>query len=690
MLSPVRGASRATSPLSGGFHPVTFGPVPLPDLERPARRRRADLAWRQFVAGATPADADPDIVRSWTRSRDVYRIDPALPRAPLLPPDDLAIRCERDEALEIAGPVLAGFAARIRESGDALAFLDADGWVLSVAGDPRTVDRIAAAGFRPGGGWREEQVGTSAPGIALAERRARSVFAAEHWLEACHPWAASAAPISAPGRDGPIAVVALAGPWETHEPQALVAVTAIAAVVEERLRTVAALRAEVIRYALRAARDSGDALVAVDARGRLLAANDAARRVGLADGGDLPEAAREWLAARLSARGAGVDDEFAVSWPGAGEEGRAIGSPVVHDGRAVGAILRVAAAHAPRPAAAPRGPRQAHSARYGFEDIVGRSPRLRAAVDLATLAARNDLPVVLHGESGTGKELFAHGIHVASPRAAGPFVVLNCGAMPATLIEAELFGYDAGTFTGGRREGKAGKVEQAHGGTLFLDEVSDLAPQAQTALLRVLQESEVVRLGGAPRQVDVRVVAASHRRLADEVAAGRFRQDLFFRLYVLAIDVPPLRERDGDVALLVRAFLADAEARLGRSGLSFSDAALAALAGHAWPGNVRELRNVVLRAAMVAAGPSVQPGELALEPVNAPARPAPPAPAVPTAEAPPPERWDAPEDDEGGAGRDDLVAALDACGWNIARTATSLGVSRMTLYRRLRRFGITR
>jgi transcriptional regulator of acetoin/glycerol metabolism len=653
--------------------------VPVTDLERQARRRAA-TAWRRFVDGGAPEDVSQDIVRSWSRSRDVYRVDPGLVRAPLLPPDDLGIRCERDEILAEAEPVVAGFAARIRDSGDAIALLDADGWILSIAGDPRTVEGLAAIGFRPGGGWREEQVGTSAPGLALAERRPAAVLAAEHWLAACQPWSTSAAPVAVPGSDAPGAVIALAGPSESHEPKALVAATAIAAIVEERVRAVAALRSEVIRYALRAARDAGDALVAVDVRGRLLAANDAARRAGLTDGGELPEGARERIAARLSARGASAEDEFALPWPGAGEEGRAVGSPVLRDGRAVGAILRVSPGAGPRPAA-PRA-RQPHAARYRFDDIVGASPRLQAAVDLARRAARNDLPVVLHGESGTGKELFAHGIHAASPRAAGPFVVLNCGAMPATLIEAELFGYDAGTFTGGRREGKAGKVEQAHGGTLFLDEVSDLPPQAQTALLRVLQESEVVRLGGGLRQVDVRVLAATNRRLGEEVAAGRFRQDLFFRLNVLTVDVPPLRERACDVPLLARAFLADAEARVGRSGLSFSEAALADLARQPWPGNVRELRNVVLRAAMMAPGERVEPRDLAYETV------VPPAPRAP---APPPP-WEGPEEDgEAGADdRDELVAALDACGWNIARTATTLGVSRMTLYRRLRRFGITR
>jgi sigma-54 dependent transcriptional regulator, acetoin dehydrogenase operon transcriptional activator AcoR len=297
---------------------------------------------------------------------------------------------------------------------------------------------------------------------------------------------------------------------------------------------------------------------------------------------------------------------------------------------------------------------------------------------------------MISGESGTGKELFAQGIHAASPRAGKRLVALNCGAIPTSLIEAELFGYEPGTFTGGQREGKAGKLEEASGGTLFLDEVSELPPQAQTALLRVLQESEVVRLGGSrARPVDVRIVAATNRRLDDDVASGRFRNDLYFRLNVLSIPIPPLRDRPEDVPLLARHFLVEAEERIGRTGLDVSAAALEVLARHRWPGNVRELRNVILRAAAVVATPPIEPGDLLLSDLPGP------APRVRALVAddrdrrlPGAERAEAQEDAE--PGRDELVAALDASGWNIVRTASSLGVSRMTLYRRLRKFGITR
>jgi transcriptional regulator with PAS, ATPase and Fis domain len=368
----------------------------------------------------------------------------------------------------------------------------------------------------------------------------------------------------------------------------------------------------------------------------------------------------------------------------------------------VGAIVRVPAPAQGGAARASRA-RARPSARYDLGRILGRSPSIQRALDLAQTAARNELAVILSGESGTGKELFAHAIHSASGRRAGAFVAVNCGSIPAQLVEAELFGYEAGTFTGARREGNAGKFEDADGGTLFLDEVSELPMQAQTALLRVLQEKEVVRLGGSlPRRLDVRVVAATNKPLEEEIAAGRFRRDLHYRLNVFSIAVPPLRDRGDDVALLAQVFLAEAEAEVGRRGLTLADDAVAVLRAHRWPGNVRELRNVILRAAAIAPCDQISAADLLLDPALPAAAPAPVARADagpsatpdardrrPGAERAPPPRGTLREtvlESE----REALLAALDACDWNFARAAQQLGVSRMTLYRRLHRCGISR
>lgn len=287
---------------------------------------------------------------------------------------------------------------------------------------------------------------------------------------------------------------------------------------------------------------------------------------------------------------------------------------------------------------------------------------------------------MLEGASGTGKELFAQAIHSSSARAGGPFLAVNCGCIPSALLEAELFGYEAGTFTGGRRDGNAGKFERASGGTIFLDEVSELSPQAQPALLRVLQEREVVRLGGSsPRRIDIRVIAASNVCLAESVRTGRFRPDLYFRLNVLPIAIPTLAERRADVALLAQAFLREAATELGRTGLSFSDAAVRALAAYTWPGNVRELRNVVLRSAAMAPGPAIEPHDLPEE-VGGAEDPRPGPGSVPGARGAAEDRPD----------REALLRTLDASAWNVARTAHALRVSRMTLYRWLRKYHIER
>jgi sigma-54 dependent transcriptional regulator, acetoin dehydrogenase operon transcriptional activator AcoR len=638
-------------------------------------RRLLDQAWERFTRGGEPEGVRPEIARSWTRTRDVHRIDPYLARAPMLPPDDLAGRLERDEGLHVAAPVVGQLAEGLRGSGHVVALFDTTGCMLSLGGDRAAIDALEGINFRPGACWREDAAGTNGPGTALVERRAVEVFASEHYVAAWQEWASASVPIGRPGSGEPVTLVDVTGPWDARDVQGLVAATSIAAVIEERMRARESVRREVIRYAMNVARAAGEALVAADDRGLVLQGNDAAARSGVLEAGRLPQPATDRLLRAL--RPGASDEEAVLEWQGSSQERwRAACTVVRHEGRPVGALLRLLSPSRPRPA-----PRSASPAARPFEPILGSSAPLAAALHLARVCARNDLPVVITGETGTGKELFARGIHAAGDRADRPLVALNCGAIPATLVEAELFGYEPGTFTGGQKEGKAGKLEEANGGTLFLDEVAELPLPAQTALLRVLQESEVVRLGGSrTRPVDVRILAATNRRLEEEVAAGRFRQDLYFRLNVLHISVPPLRERREDVPLLARAFLAEAEERTGRIGLSFSEDALAVLAAHAWSGNVRELRNVVLRAAAVVATPPIGPRDLLLADLATP-RPA----------SPPAEVDDRPEPGEGEDGpRDELLAVLDASGWNIARTATTLGISRMTLYRRLRRLGITR
>jgi two-component system, NtrC family, response regulator AtoC len=248
--------------------------------------------------------------------------------------------------------------------------------------------------------------------------------------------------------------------------------------------------------------------------------------------------------------------------------------------------------------------------RYSFQNIIGSAPIMQEIFKTVVQVATARASVLITGESGTGKELIAAAIHERSPRAKGPFVKLHCAALAETILESELFGHERGSFTGaaGRREGR---FAQANGGTLFLDEIGDISPAVQVKLLRFLQEHEFERVGGNETvKVDVRVIAATNRDLKAEVAAGRFREDLYYRLNVINLEMPAMRARPSDVPLLAMHFLRKYAAENGKSIQAFSDAALAQLAGYRWPGNVRELENVVERAVVLCNGPLITPTEL--------------------------------------------------------------------------------
>ena len=298
--------------------------------------------------------------------------------------------------------------------------------------------------------------------------------------------------------------------------------------------------------------------------------------------------------------------------------------------------------------------------------LVGASPAMRALADYLPKVARSRATVLITGETGTGKERVASAIHALSPRCAGPFVVVNCGALPDTLIESELFGHARGAFTGAVGA-VAGRLVEADGGTLFLDEIGEMTAYAQSKLLRVLETQLVQPLGGgAARHIDVRVVAATNRDLESEVAAQRFRADLFYRLNVARLLLPPLRERPGDVALLIGQLIAEFNARDAASVAAPEPSLLAALAAHDWPGNVRELRNVI--EAVFIDPPA---GRLGFEHL-------PPAFQSLFGRY----RRAAPSE------KSRLVDALERTNWNKAEAAKALNWSRMTLYRKLAKYHV--
>jgi DNA-binding NtrC family response regulator len=310
---------------------------------------------------------------------------------------------------------------------------------------------------------------------------------------------------------------------------------------------------------------------------------------------------------------------------------------------------------------------------YGFHEVVSKSAAMERVFELARSAARSSSTILVLGESGSGKEVLSRAIHAESPRASLPFVAVSCAALPETLLESELFGHERGAFTGAVARRK-GKFEAAHGGTLFLDEVGDISPKLQLDLLRVLEDRRLQRLGGNDVvEVDVRVIAATNRDLAKAVSEGQFREDLFYRLCVIPITLPPLRERREDLPLLVHHFIARLAVDLGRPIEGVAPDAMAALVAHTWPGNVRELRNVLERGAVVAKGPVIQIADLGLPSELGRAGDAVGAPL--SLEA---------------VERRHISDVLAYAQGNVTQAARVLGIDRMTLYNKIKRYHLRR
>jgi DNA-binding NtrC family response regulator len=312
----------------------------------------------------------------------------------------------------------------------------------------------------------------------------------------------------------------------------------------------------------------------------------------------------------------------------------------------------------------------------GLDNVVGHDPKMRRMFEVIDSVADTKATVLVTGESGTGKSMIARAIHRRSRRAAKPFIEVACGALPESLLESELFGHVAGAFTGATGN-KTGKFQQADGGTIFLDEIGTASPALQVKLLRVLQELQFEQVGGSKTfKVDVRVILATNEDLADAVAAGRFRQDLYYRVNVINLELPALRDRRSDIPLLAQAFLNQLREDTNRPVTGYADEAMAALEAYSWPGNVRELQNVVERAVLLGKGELITPADLPREIAGATTVRASHAGHRTLKEA-----LEGPE-------RQIILEVLESNGWNRNATADALGVNRTTLYKKMKRLGL--
>lgn len=562
--------------------------------QRTSAEHRTMEAWEQFVSGEAlvPQSVSKIVLSSWQRSQR-SSVEPRSRSAPFAVRGDALEKLRRSniEMMWAAQGLFLASAHLLAESGSIMLLTDPNGVVLDVVGDVGTLETASEIHLVAGANWHEGVVGTNGIGTALAMRQPVQVHAAEHFCEGIKRWTCAAAPVYLPGTDHILGVIDISGPPSTYQRSnlalALSAARQIEAVMAERASRDHVL---LLEASLRYSHHGEVAEVFIfDSHGKLVHASASASSVAMHVG------------SRLQGLTSGLPvDEFGKHLPdGLRPEWL---QPVHAEGRIIGALVlvpsRVRTSKAftstgtristrPTTGAAVEGPVP------GFGSLVGRSPALIGVMERARHLSVRRVGVLIHGETGVGKELFAKAIH-GNEACNGPFLSFNCGATTKELIGSELFGHVRGAYTGATNEGRAGRFELAHGGTLCLDEIGELPLDLQPILLRALEEGVVTRLGEAkPRHVDVRLLAMTNRDLLKEVEAGRFRRDLYHRISVTTIRVPPLRERAGDVDLLIHHFNALLAQRHGLPSRIFPEEVLQALRAYAWPGNVRELRNTV-------------------------------------------------------------------------------------------------
>lgn len=649
-------------------------------------------AWESFLSDEPTSIRDPVHVRSlihdsWYRSA-TGGINAQGIEAPLSSNRDEIEYLTRANAelLSAARRSFASLGQLLEGTGAMLVLADSDGVLIDAIGDKKTLHDGMDIHLGIGGKWNEDAVGTNGIGTALWTGEPIFVHAAEHFCAGIKSWTCAGAPIRDPLDGKIIGVVDLSGYSPIFRPHNTALVAATARQIEkalaeqqqeQRTRLLEAFISSAPSYRRK------DGLVIVDHRGRAIFCNNVPNgdTTEMMDGPMEPGRGR-WL---MNLPASGSDADLVNALPAHLRSCHV--TPLKLDGDLRGAAL----VFPPVPAVSSMTVTHREVNKHlqtAAAMIVGESEKLLAAVDIASRVAGSNgvTSLLIEGETGVGKELFARLVHAGSRRTDNdPFIAMNCGAITKELFGSELFGHVAGAFTGASRDGKPGIFELANGGVLSLDEIGELPLEIQPFLLRVLEERVVHRIGDSRgRPVDVRLVASTNRDLKQEVAAGRFRSDLYYRIGAVSIHVPPLRERGEDVLLLIEHFNRRIAKLAGNDPLEFSNEALDALLAYRWPGNVRELKNLVERLHILARGGAIElqdlPGEISAGDRDNTA----------THSDHPATMLEAPVCTFEDAERQAIKNALVAEGGNLSKVALRLGISRPTLYRKLGQYGIRR
>ncbi len=636
-------------------------------------------AWNRYIANDVldVHKLRPEVAHSWQRCRN-FKVDPYGDGCQDIKGLELKEKIhESQHLIKIARPFIHNLYGFIKGSGFQVVLADREGVILEAIGDPEIIKRTKQIQLCPGGNWSEPEKGTNAIGTAIFEKKPIQIFAREHFCQANHFLTCSAAPIFDP-EGQMVGILDIAGDYKSFNPHTLSLVVAAVSTIENQLRLHKTTSKLYVAYKFSSTllETMSDGIISVDTNGIVTQLNSyAAKILGLDSRISIGKPVASVVkkpASILQVLSTGVeykDHELYIE-----ETGKKVTqsvSPLRDDtGRTIG-VLAILKECREKLAGRRSG---SLSAKYVFDDIIGESDSVLVAKKWARIAAGSPSTVLLTGESGTGKELFAQAIHNGSIRKDRPFIAINCAALPDTLIESELFGYEEGSFTGSKKGGQAGKFELANGGTIFLDEIGDIPLYTQVKLLRVIQEKKISRIGSSGEiSVDIRIIAATHKDLKEEVQKGNFRKDLFYRLNVITINIASLRDRMDDIPNLAKHFVSKLSLKLGRKNISIADDFLQKLKAYNWPGNIRELENAIERALNMLSDDGTLTTNLLHFDNPSPVRIEERTTEVKSL-----------KDIE----KDAIIQALNLYKGNILKVSAKLGVGRNTLYRKIKEYDI--
>lgn len=636
--------------------------------------------WREYVKHNTISDQTrPVVLEAWRRCQ-AMGINPyqRKPKRMLDERQMCQLRKENGTLLEISAPIVQNLINFISGSGFVVTLTNQEGVILKILGDEDVKNSISEGGFVEGADWSESSAGSNAIGTALATQTPLQLSAYEHFCILAQVSTCSSAPIKDP-EGNMIGVIDLSAKYANVNNHTLGMAVAAANAIENCLRIYKEEQKNHLENAYKNAiiESVAEGVIATDPSGNITLINKAAMSLLQFTDGTLgrniqevlPAANEKLFSAFLSGKRC-TDEEINVSTDKGYMRVLATARPIVNNvGGNKGIVVVISELQ--------RAKRIAHkmsdtSAKLTFSHLLGKNKAFQETVKTARLVASSNSTILLLGESGTGKDVFAQAIHNESRRRDGPFVAINCGAIPKELIASELFGYIEGAFTGAKRGGNPGKFELADGGAIFLDEIGEMPLELQVNLLRVLEQKSICRIGGSEViPIDVRIIAATNRDLKEAVARGYFREDLYYRLNVLALKMVPLRERRDDIPILIEHFYKQFHGDTSGMACVVPEEYIKILQSYHWPGNIRELQNIIERSVNLSSTGILEIASLP-EDLKSPPRCSYSKFSIPTME------------------KDLLEELMVIYRGNITKISNELGIARTTLYRKLMKYRINK